>query len=116
MKTFEELYCERSHCDASRFARRVFRASLPWYVRPLSVVFGGFGGRFFRADRDLILGAGEAQNLAQLEDDIRDYFMNPTNHRWLKKSFHLRISTQRLKAIAIASGIARASWNSGAYR
>lgn len=115
VKTFEELYCERTHCDASRFAPRVFRACLPWYVRPFAVLFGAFGRRLFRADRDLIAGAGEALTLARIENESREYLLNLARQPWWKKSV-LRLSTERLKAIAIESGVGVDGVGSTAYR
>lgn len=84
-------------------------------MRPFAVLFGAFGRRLFRADRDLIAGAGEALTLARIEDESREYLLNLARQPWWKKSV-LRLSTERLKAIAIESGVGVDGVGSTAYR
>lgn len=105
MRTFEELYCRKWQCPPEQFRRRVFRSALPWHPRVISVLLGGFHGRFFAPDRILIGGVAEAQSLEAIAEEIRDFFMDPANQTFVRKSCRLRISTKRLKAIAIDCGV-----------
>lgn len=106
MKTFEQLYCERYGCDAVQYPRRLFYATLPWRARICAWILGGFWGRYFSPERDLIADAGEATSMARIRDDIRDYFMDPVHQRWLRRGAGIRLSTRRLQRIALSCGVA----------
>lgn len=105
MKTFEQLYCERFSCDASRFASSVFRAALPWHARLLAPFFGGIRGKYFEPDRELIAAAGEATSIERIRAEIRDFFASSANRRYLRLSLRIRVSTRRLQTIARRCGV-----------
>lgn len=106
MKTFEQLYCERYACDAVRFGGQVFRASLPLRARFCAIFLGGFWGRYFGPERDLIASVGEATTMVRIRDEIRDYFMDPVHKAWPRRIAGLRISTRRLQRVARTCGVA----------
>lgn len=107
MPTFEQRYCNRYNCRQTEFTVRLFAATLPWYIRPVSVLLGGLRGEFFHADRALLRNVAAASDLQQIDDEIRDYLSNPRNLRWLRQSGRFRISTRRLREIARDCGLAR---------
>ena len=96
MKTFRSIYCQRHGCDERWFAREVFYAALYPHAIPCVWVLGGFGGRYFRADRELIDAAATITDLDRLEAEISSYLMDADNQRWLRRVGRLRLSTRRL--------------------
>jgi hypothetical protein len=100
LKTLEELYCADRHCEPERFGRTVFWRVLPWHLRIIAPLTGGYRSPLFSADRELISAVGLARSMEDVREDIRDYFMNPVNRRWTRRILHLRISTVRLKNFA----------------
>lgn len=105
VKTFEQLYCEHHRCDASRFRSRVFAAALPWRAKLAAPLLGGLGGKYFSPERDLLAAVGEAISMPRIRDEIRDYFMDPVQQRWLRRLAGVRLSTRRLQRIAIRCGV-----------
>ena len=99
-KTFREIFCERHECDATGFKEALFRTCLPRRARILAFALGGFNGRFFAPDRDLISHVGEATTIASIREEIRDFFMHSANARWLRRALGVRISTRRIQSVA----------------
>lgn len=109
VKTFEQAYCEHHQCDASRFRSHIFWAALPWRAKFVAPLLGRLRGRYFSPERDLIAAVGEAISMARIRDEIRDYFMDPVQHRWLRRLGGIRLSTRRLQRIALRCGVAAAA-------
>lgn len=98
-KSFETLYCARHGCDAAAFRRRLFwralhRRCLP--VAPL-LLFGGY----FECDRELIAAMERVRSPDELREEIETYRHHPQNRGWLRRTLRLRISTTRLRRIAL---------------
>jgi len=55
---------------------------------------------YFNADRELIRGAGSAVTMAQVKEEIRDYFLTAHNGGWLRRIWSVRVSTNRLRRLA----------------
>jgi hypothetical protein len=102
MNSFQETYCAGTGCSPVQFRRRVFWRCLPPMTRLAAPLFGGMNSEYFSADRDLIASAGRAASVAQIRDEIRDYFHDPRNQLWLRGKLRLRLSTARLRALARA--------------
>jgi hypothetical protein len=100
MQSFEQLYCERNGCDVRRFRRQLFLAILPWQARLAIPLVGGCRGRYFAPDQNLIAAVGEAKALRCVTEEIRDFFMDPENSRWIRRVARVRVSTTRLREIA----------------
>ena len=100
MKTFQSLFCAASHCEPSDFVRVIFHRCLYRHALPFVPFLGGYSSDYFASDRELIASAGRAVDLAQLREEIADFFLTSGNRSFRRKHLNLRISTSRLKRLA----------------
>lgn len=97
-KTLAEAFCARHGCTLAQFRARMFWRTLHWHAVPVAPFLRL--GNFFAADEDLVAGCGRARSMHDLRDEIEEYRFHPLNHGWLRRRLGLRISTQRLRALA----------------
>jgi len=102
MKSVEESYCEIHHCDGPQFSRSVFWTCLHRRAWPLALLLGGFGSRFFAADRVLIVAMGKATLLRQVHEEVRYFATAPNSQGWLRGTLKFRVSTRRMINLASA--------------
>ena len=100
MPNFEEIYCQRHHCDKGRFRRDLFWKCVPPHAIPLAWLFGGVRGSFFEADREMLAGVAVATRGERISDEVHDFFHHPANRRWLRRVLRIRMSTAKLRLIA----------------
>jgi hypothetical protein len=100
MRTFREIYCERHRCPPDKFTRRIFWRTLYPHARLVAPLILLFNYEFFSADRALIVYAGDALSVAQVRDEVRDFFWDSNNRRWLRGALRLRVSGERLKNLS----------------
>lgn len=100
MDTLREIYCRQHGCTEPQFDAMLFWRSLPPAARLIAPLLGGRYGRHFIADRDLLTSIALARTMTDVNEAIRDFFMEPANHRPLRRLGHVRVSTRKLKAFA----------------
>lgn len=100
MQTFEEIFCSRHSCSPEVFRSRLFRTSLPGYVRLLSLFLGGLNRRLFRCDHHLTFRVAECGTVDDVRRELAEYFKEPENNTWLRRVAHVRISRRKLVHIA----------------
>lgn len=99
--TLAEAYALTTGVPEVRFARRLFwrclhRRALPW-VPLLATVRPGY----FQVEAQLLAQVGRARNLAAVDEEIRIFHHQDVSHRWLRRQLKLRLSTRRLRRIAV---------------
>ncbi len=100
VKTFKQIYCEEHRCQPPAFFQKIFWRCLPPLAIPFVPFVGGMQSGYFDADRELIRAVGTATSMAEVRDEIRDYFSHPQNRGWLRRVWNIRVSTHRLKRLA----------------
>lgn len=99
-KNLHQLFCESRGCREDRFVRVVFWQSLHLHAVMLLPLLSIFSRRYFEPDLDLIRAVGGAATLHQVNDEIRHYITDYRNQTWMRRSFHMRLSTHKLRRIA----------------
>lgn len=101
MPTFRELYCARDGCEPSQYVRKVFCSSFSRRaVLPGSLCLTLLQMRAFRPERELIAALGEATSVGQFKEELH-YFTNRRSLGWMRRILGLKISTRRLRSLAI---------------
>jgi hypothetical protein len=100
VKTFEEIFCAEHRCDPAQFSRKLFWKTLPLHVAPVAVLLGGFGSRYFAADRKLLDGLRQAEDMHDVRSQINDYLAEAAERGWLLAAAGIEISIPRLKTFA----------------
>jgi hypothetical protein len=100
MPSFRKLYCEQNQCAPDVFERRVFWHCLYPHARLLAPFISLFDRNFFSADRSLITRVADAETMALVREEVRDYFWDSNNRGWLRRTVNIRVSGQRVKNLA----------------
>jgi len=97
--TFAECFCAKNNIPLEKYANAVFNRALykrthlvRWFLRVVDP-------HYFAADFDLILGVEQACRMSDLVSEAERFNNHPANHGWLRRTFCLRVSTNRLKAL-----------------
>jgi hypothetical protein len=99
--TFSEAYALSSGVSEARFARRMFwlclhRRAMFW-VPFLAAVFPGY----FQPEAQLLAQVGRARSLSAIDEEIRIFRHHDTNQNWLRRRLKFRLSTRRLRRVAV---------------
>jgi len=97
--TFAECFCARNNVPREKFVRAVFKRTLYRRAYLLRWLLPLMHPNYFAADFDLIYGV---ENLRRVRDFVLEaerFNAHPANHGWLRRTFCLRVSTSRLKAL-----------------
>jgi hypothetical protein len=97
-KTFEEVYCAHHRCTAQEFSRGIFWLALHRHALPLAPLL--LWGKYFAADRELIVACGRARSMRQIREEIEQHGCHPHNVGWLRQRCAIRISIRRLHRLA----------------
>jgi hypothetical protein len=97
--TFAECFCAKYNIPPENYTRAVFNRALykrthlfRWLLRVVDL-------HYFAADYDLILGVAQACRMSDFVAEAERFNNHPANHGWLRRTFCLRVSTNRLKAL-----------------
>ena len=96
MTTFQERYCAARQCSPEDFARALFWQCLHRHALPIALL----RREFFAADWELVVQAGRARNLRELNEEIREFVHDGRNRIWWRGRAHFRLSTHRLRNVA----------------
>lgn len=80
----------------------VFWRSLYPHAVPLALLVGRLRPGFFAADRGLIVAAGRARTLRELNEELADFARDPRNRGFGRGTLRLRVSADRLRRLARA--------------
>jgi hypothetical protein len=97
--TFAECFCSKNNIPREKFVRTVFNRSLYRRAYLIRWLLPLIHPNHFAADFDLIYGV---ENLRRVRDFVLEaerFNGHPANHGWLRRTFCLRVSTCRLKAL-----------------
>ena len=94
--SFRVLFCAARGCGEAEYARRVFRECLYRRAVPFVWLLGGYRGRHFAPDRELIEATGDLAAAASFDDECAEYFIHPQNRGWTRRVARLRLSTRKL--------------------
>jgi hypothetical protein len=100
VKTFCEIYCADRDCPPEDFPRRVFWHCLHGIARPIAPFALWLFPSHFDADWSLIMGAAQCRTMAQIDEEIHDFAINPANRGWQRRQIRVRISSARLRQLA----------------
>lgn len=98
--TFQENYCASRGCAGEEFTSHLFWRCLHRHALPLAPLVAVLQPDFFAADRELIMLAGRARTMQELNEEIRDFMHDTRNNRWWRMRAQVRVSTQRLRRVA----------------
>ena len=99
-KTIEELYCAAHNATRDQFRRRAFRRCLHRRATPLVHFLQAFDRGYFAPDRELIASMAQAKTMAQVQEELHDYFLDAQNRRWLRRHAKVRVSSRRVLRFA----------------
>jgi hypothetical protein len=97
---YSRKYCKRYSCRPEDFERRFFFQCLHLTAWPFYLFVGGRQGAYFDCDRRLITRLAHAISLAQVRDELGDFFAEPENRRWLRKVLRVRLSTSKVLKVS----------------
>lgn len=97
--TFAELYCAKHNLPREKYARAVFRKTLYRRTFVLGWLLPLVHPNYFAADFDLIYGVENLRRSRDFATEVDRFNEHPANHGLLRRSFCLRVSTSRLKAL-----------------
>jgi hypothetical protein len=100
MKTFEEKFCEVSGCSREDFSRKIFWKCLHRHALLLAPIILVFRSDYFAPDRELIAHLRRAEKMNDVWEEVRQYFVSPKYHGWLRRRANIRISARRLIELA----------------
>jgi hypothetical protein len=99
-KTIEELYCASHKATREQFRKRTFWKCLRRRAIPLAPAILVLDRGYFAPDREMIAYVGMATTMAQVQDELRDYFLDSQNRRWLREHLKVRVSSRRVLRFA----------------
>jgi hypothetical protein len=102
LNTFRELYCDARRCRREEFVAHVFWRCLERPAVPLALFVGLLRPGYFAADRELILAAGRARTLREINEELADFARDPRNRGFGRGLLRLRVSADRLRRLARA--------------
>jgi len=102
VNTFRERYCLARGCRPDRFVAQLFWRALHPHARLLVPVISFLEPEYFAPDRELLGRVGQTRTLRELNEELRDFTLDSRNRGWWRGRAHVRISTQRLRALARA--------------
>ncbi|HEY0968526.1 MAG TPA: hypothetical protein VGD88_14130 [Opitutaceae bacterium] len=100
--TLSEAYCSVHGCTDAQFSRRIFWACLHPAAVPFVPLLMVVRPGYFLPEGQLIAHAARATSLHALEEDIQAFRSEYANHRWTRRGLNFRLSTRRLRSLAIA--------------
>jgi hypothetical protein len=101
-KTLEELYCAAHKITPERFRKRAFWGCLHKRTILLVPAILVLDRGFFAPDRELISSVARSTTMKQVDDELRDFFADPQNLRWLRRHAKVRVSSRRILRFASA--------------
>jgi hypothetical protein len=99
-KTLEELFCAAHGCAGEKFRSRVFWMCLHRHAVPVAPVVLALNKDFFAPDRELISAVALATSMAEIGEDIREFFLDPRNRHWPRVRANIRISCLRVMRLS----------------
>ncbi|MDF3057708.1 MAG: hypothetical protein K0R17_1923 [Rariglobus sp.] len=97
--TFAECFCAKNNLPPEKFARAVFRQTLYRRTHLVRWLLPLINQNYFAADFDLIYGVEHLRRLRDFVAEAERFNEHPANRGWLRRTFCLRVSTCRLKAL-----------------
>jgi hypothetical protein len=97
--TFAECFCAKNNIPPEKYTRAVFNRVLYRRTHLLMWMLRIVDPNYFAADFDLILGVERASRMSDFISEAERFNDHPANHGWLRRTFCLRVSTSRLKAL-----------------
>lgn len=97
--TFAECFCAKNNIPPEEFARTVFNRTLYRRTHLFKWLLPLVDHNYFAADFDLIYGVENLRRLRDFVPEAERFNEHPANHGWLRRTFCLRVSTSRLKAL-----------------
>jgi hypothetical protein len=96
---FAECFCAKNNIPPEKYVRAVFNRVLYKRTHPFRWLLRVVDPHYFAADYDLILGVAQACRMSDFVLEAERFNNHPANHGWLRRTFCLRVSTNRLKAL-----------------
>ena len=97
--TFAECFCAKNNIPPEKYTRAVFNRVLYKRTHLLRWLLRLVDPNYFAADFDLILGVEQASRMSDFVLEAERFNNHPANHGWLRRTFCLRVSTNRLRAL-----------------
>ncbi len=97
--TFAESFCAKNNLTKEEFTRAVFSRALYRRTHLFKWLLPILHANYFAADFDLILGVADLRRNRDFALECERFNNHPANHGWLRRTFCLRVSTHRLKAL-----------------
>ncbi len=105
--TFRTAFCQRAHCDDSRYERALFWRGLYRHAIPFAFLIRMVAPRFFRDDFDFIRYLASDATMEEVNEDIdRFEYGNRVRRHWFRTG--LRIHLNPVRVAALASSVLRA--------
>ncbi len=97
--TFAECFCAKYNLPRDQYARAVFRKSLYRRTHFFRWLLPLIDRSYYAADFDLIYGVEHLRRLRDFKTEAERFNDHPANRGWLRRTFCLRVSSCRLKAL-----------------
>jgi hypothetical protein len=97
--TFADCFCAKHNLPRENYARAVFNRVLYKRTHPFRWLLPFITPNYFAADFDLILGVEHMSRMRDFVLEVDRFNEHPANHGWLRRTFCLRVSTSRLRAL-----------------
>jgi hypothetical protein len=97
--TFAECFCAKNNIPPEKYTRAVFNRVLYKRTHLVKWLLRIVDPNYFAADFDLILGVEQASRMSDFVSEAERFNDHPANHGLLRRTFCLRVSTSRLKAL-----------------
>jgi hypothetical protein len=98
-RTFAEAFCEQRGIPSDRYERAVLREVLYPQARIVYPLIRLLCSQYFAVDYDLVRGAGLLNRAGDFPFEATDFNLHPANRRLLRRIFHVRASTTRLRRL-----------------
>lgn len=100
--SFEEIFRAENSCSHEQFKRAMFWRTMPFHACLGVILLGGTDSTHFEAERRLLDGLAEAEDMQDVRAFISDYLGDTADRGWLRAVAGTEISVRRLKLVARA--------------
>ncbi len=111
--TFAESFCAQNQIPREQFARAVFDRVLYRRARMVRWLLPILWSGYFAADFDLIYSVEGLKRMRDFAPEVERFNEHPANRGRLRRTFCLRVSTNRLRTL-IRETLPRTADNTGA--
>lgn len=97
METFREAYCAKHEIASELFEVHLLRRCLYPSARAFDRLFQLENSEYFTIDREIVRAVGDLTRLDCYADVVHEFRHHRLNRHWLRRLFHLRLSTTLLR-------------------